>query len=218
MPTVLAPPPRAGDCTALLEDFINAQGFGTTITFPQTARYVCEQNVRIREKVGLVVQVIPLRRYGHHKRKPSGAEDNVRVEHLTLQSCLGVRIVGANIIGPKRPETGYTDAQEGQAAIGLHGCARCSVESSGLQHVHGDFIYLGSRGGTPCRDITLTDNRGFDAGRHGICVTALHGALIRGNTMRDFHRDGYHTERSRKGDGWSGIVRSGNTFEKAKKG
>jgi hypothetical protein len=97
-------------------------------------------------------------------------------------------------------EAAYQPQFEAQHAFSLHADDGVTLDGVQAYDVYGDFVYVGGKGGTPSRRITVTRSRFARNGRQGIAITDADGVLITGNEINAVRRSVFDLEPNTRAD------------------
>lgn len=182
VPSSIAPD-CSTDVAVALNTWLDTVPDDSTINFPTDACYLTEQAIKIDNKRGWTVKgnntTLKRTRYNDDK-------DNMR--HLHLSNVSNFYISDFNILGRKPTDSGYIVAVEGQMGVGIFGGSNITVDNFDIQHVHGDFVYINKYQGTSAQNVTVKNSVFTDAGRQGIAIIDVNGALIKDNNITNVDR------------------------------
>jgi hypothetical protein len=117
------------------------------------------------------------------------------IEMVTLRDCYNVRLLRPTIFGSKPYRQGFRNRSEGEHGIGLHGCSNITIIEPTIHNVCGDFVYLGPRGQTICKDVRIERPDFFNSGRHGIAALTINGLHVEAGRILGYRNSAVDKER-----------------------
>lgn len=183
----------SADATAALNAFFVKLPHGTTVRFPDKARYLIEGTVLLAGKNGITIEgngvlfrsMTPGAQ--HAKKENYGGWRATRTRaHLRIKDCSNIVIHDVHVHGahPNAGRKGVYDynreAQHGFDIVGVRGC---TLQRVNVHDVYGDCVYIAKSRGVIVRDSTLKR-----CGRQGIAVATGEDVLIENNTIADSRR------------------------------
>lgn len=181
-----------GDVTDALRDFFASVPNGSTIEFPQGAKY------RVDGTIGLVNRR-NLTFLGHGATILATTEGDRTRSQWRLVGGSGIVfrnlvVRGANPNGGVE-ENAYVADLEAQHGFEILGATGVELDRVTVTDVYGDFVYMGlDRNGDWASRIWVHDSTFARNGRQGIAVTAGRDIVIERNTLSDTRRATFDLE------------------------
>ncbi len=172
------------DVSVEMQAFLDAQSRNTTIVFPTSGTYRCENTLRIVDKYNWVIEgngsTIVADTDG------SGVTPHASIQHQWPRQRSHLMFIGGsyevtalNVRGP-HPDGGigddaYVVELEAQHGYALQGCKRFRLNDVTITDIYGDGAYLGPRVTTINRDVIFDDVTIMRNGRQGVGITSVDG-------------------------------------------
>jgi hypothetical protein len=204
-------PTGARNVTAALTSFINSVPDGSTVTFPDNARYRIEGTLRFAHRHDLTIDgngaTFFATTTGNRTR---GQWSFAGGTNLTLRN---MTVRGANP-NAGTGESAYVESLEAQHAFNFEGVRGIDLSHVTATDVYGDFVYLGMYIGPNIWSsaVKIHDNTFARNGRQGITLTGAKNVEIWNNDITDTRRATFDFEPNGRGWGVTGVSIHDNTI------
>ncbi|MEY2454751.1 MAG: hypothetical protein QOD92_4325 [Acidimicrobiaceae bacterium] len=197
-----------GDVTSELQSLFDGAKDNSTITFPSGGCYRVDDTLTID---------------GHHRLQIEGNGATLRAgtpgdrnrRHLIISNSDDITVRGLTVIGSNDKPGVYDEKLAFQHAFALNGVHRALLDKVSASRLHGDFVYIGGKVGSPSSDVTVTSSTFDGSGRQGIAVTAADRVLISGNDIANVARSMFDIEPNSPDDEVRDVRITGNRTGKA---
>ncbi len=170
------------DVAASLNAWLDSLPNGTTVALRPNGCYRAESAIQINDKQYFAINGngATLKRTTYNGNNAPNGD----YRHIHIAGGFIITIRDLNILGQKNPAGGYVVAVEDQMGIGIYGSLIVNIDNVNIQHVHGDFVYITYRGPkVTAKNITIQNSTFKDAGRQGIAIIDVDGAMIKNNSI-----------------------------------
>lgn len=171
-------PTGAKDVTSDFLAYFASVPDGSTIVFPEKARYRVEGMLRLFDRRNLTFEGNQSVIFATTK----GAETR---RHLSFRGGANITIRNLEVIGAHPNPGTYVSAYESQHGFELSGVNGALLQGVRASKVYGDFVYVGDdpRNRNVSRNVTIQDSVFERSGRQGITGAGVDGLTILRNRI-----------------------------------
>ncbi len=180
-----------GDVTQQLNAFLASVPDGSTVTFPEDARYMIDDTLLLSGRNSLTIdgngaefftKAIGYRERSHWK---FNGGSNITLRNLVIR--------GANPAGGTAVEAA-NQALEAQHGVSIKGVNGFVLEGATITDTYGDFVYVGDSGNIWANAVTIRNSVMARSGRQGIAITAGQNVMIDHNSISEVRRSTFDLE------------------------
>lgn len=201
------PPGIPADCsvdvTASLATLISRLPAGATLNLRSGGCYRIDKTLFVSGKRNVTIE-------GNGASLKALTPGDQQRRHLWITGGSGIVVRNLRIVGADPVPGSYDATKAFQHGVAVSGATGVRIENVTINNVYGDFVYVGSSGGTWSRNVTVTGCTFSGAGRQGVAVTGGQGVLIDSNTIGNVGRSMFDLEPNVVNDGAVDVTISNN--------